>query len=381
MKKIVCILSISMFIVFLTACKKDIDNKDEDIKSSVPLIESVDGGDLSDGTLIEISGTGFGSNDLDIEWLGGKDGNIEQGISGNSFSKSNWIVADEGAHNAQTKYSNAQFHSGNNSLLCNFYDDDYDSFFTYDHGSSRVEWFMTAWLYFDKQDDAMRLQWKNFRISGESSLGSTKSALAHNWWYYHPDYTYMVNEGWGGLSQIYTTNSTNSVDRVSIDGPPKDAYLFEEWQRVEIYVNKSSSADISDGIYNWRRIGYDEEINKIDVVTHSEYDLEWRYYLMGIYYGNLSNADNSSFVGTRDMKLYYDDIYISDTRARVEIGNKETWDECTHREIQVPTTWAEGSIQIKLNKGSFQTGDTAYLFVITENGNVSDGFEIIIGGK
>jgi len=69
--------------------------------------------------------------------------------------------------------------------------------------------------------------------------------------------------------------------------------------------------------------------------------------------------------------VYYDNIYIDNSWARVEIGDQPTYDGCTHREIQIPVSWDSRHIVVKLNLGSFNSGNV-YLYVIDENGVVSN---------
>jgi len=83
---------------------------------------------------------------------------------------------------------------------------------------------------------------------------------------------------------------------------------------------------------------------------------------------------------TDTAKVWFDDLYIATTQARVEMGNASSWAACTHREIQIPTAWSDNSITITVNQGSFQDGDAAYLFVVDAEGNVSNGYPITIGG-
>ncbi len=75
--------------------------------------------------------------------------------------------------------------------------------------------------------------------------------------------------------------------------------------------------------------------------------------------------------------VYFDDVYIDDTWARVMIGNQPTFVASTHREIQIPSSWDNSSITITLNKGSFSILSNIYLYVIDENGNVNaSGFPL-----
>jgi hypothetical protein len=76
-----------------------------------------------------------------------------------------------------------------------------------------------------------------------------------------------------------------------------------------------------------------------------------------------------------------DDIYLSTTQARIELGDKSTFSSCTLREIQIPTAWSSSSITFTANQGSFKEGDTVYLYVVDADGNVNaNGYPIIIWG-
>ena len=76
-------------------------------------------------------------------------------------------------------------------------------------------------------------------------------------------------------------------------------------------------------------------------------------------------------------------MYVPFTlQARVEIGDSPDWSACRHREIQVASSWSDGSIKITVNQGSFQAVETAYLFVVDSEGNVNPtGFPIVIGKR
>ena len=87
-------------------------------------------------------------------------------------------------------------------------------------------------------------------------------------------------------------------------------------------------------------------------------------------------------LSTIDVYQYYDDIYINNSWARVEIGDDPDYDSCTHREMQIPTAWSSDSVDITVNQGSFPDGATAYLFVVDEDGIVNTtGKSITFGGQ
>jgi len=72
----------------------------------------------------------------------------------------------------------------------------------------------------------------------------------------------------------------------------------------------------------------------------------------------------------------FDDVYIaagSNARARVEIGNSSTYNNCTQLAVCPSTSWSGTSITAKCNLGGL-SGSGWYLFVIDASGNVSSGY-------
>ena len=62
------------------------------------------------------------------------------------------------------------------------------------------------------------------------------------------------------------------------------------------------------------------------------------------------------------------------------MGNASTYDNSTHREIQIPTAWSNTGITIKVNIGIFASNQPAYIYVTDANGNVNNqGYPVIIG--
>ena len=137
---------------------------------------------------------------------------------------------------------------------------------------------------------------------------------------------------------------------------------FDSWFRVEFFVQLSSPAGSSNGIIQifwggeWRNI-----TDAVTLATLDTYSLNTC--LLGLMF-------TSPPAGTT-ISIHTDDVYIDNTRARVEIGDKEVFADCTHREIQIPTAWATDEISVTVNQGSFSDG-SAYLFVVDKDGTVSD---------
>jgi hypothetical protein len=86
-----------------------------------------------------------------------------------------------------------------------------------------------------------------------------------------------------------------------------------------------------------------------------------------------SNTDHDYF--------YIDDAYLDTAWSRVELGDNQSYEQCSHREIQVPTSWSTTNIQITTNTGSFAPGSTVYLFVVGADGRRSDGFGPLKAGE
>lgn len=120
-------------------------------------------------------------------------------------------------------------------------------------------------------------------------------------------------------------------------------------------VNVSSSADIRDDNFVMRTSAYPDKYN------------DW-----------FIQDDVSNYHTTQPGNfVYYDDVYMDDSWARVMIGNKPTWTESTQREIQIPSAWSDNSISVTLNQGGFPSFNSAYLYVIDPDGNVNQtGFPL-----
>lgn len=80
-----------------------------------------------------------------------------------------------------------------------------------------------------------------------------------------------------------------------------------------------------------------------------------------------------------EVEWFVCDPYCSQTLARVELGNAPVLADCTHLEIQLPTAWADDSITIEGNAGSFADGTTAYLHVIDATNTVVKTQAVTVG--
>lgn len=92
------------------------------------------------------------------------------------------------------------------------------------------------------------------------------------------------------------------------------------------------------------------------------------------YFGNYVRSDDHV-----DVKQYWESVYFDNSFCRVEIGDNASYESCTHREVWVPSAWANGSITATVNRGSFASNASVYLFVVDANNNATAGYPITLG--
>ncbi len=163
---------------------------------------------------------------------------------------------------------------------------------------------------------------------------------------------------------MYTSDMNFQGAHDSCDNP---AWFneFDNWTRVEQYLDSGTVGNY-DGFAWFAQDG----------VIHSRIDNDliladgngFDYFEFNYYFGVGNNASMMSFT---------DDLYVDTTQARIELGNAPVFENCTHREIQIPEDiWNDGNIGFKANLGSFSAHDQLYLFVVDENGNASEGYPV-----
>ena len=332
---------------------------------AAPQISSVYG-KLTEGDSVEVVGANFGSHQLKIEWLGGANGHIEKGANGEVFQKSKWVVKSEESYTLP-RYTNKRSHSGSKSVHCDGGDSQtYNSLISYDAGSSFAggeELFVSWWVYFDGGSGG---QWKMFRLNHYLGWSDTSPEITmFNW-----------NPGGYGQKQ-FVVRADRAETTYWLDEPSKEkAYPGRrEWARVDLYLKMATSGS-ENGI---AEIAIHRPNRQITTPYDPSNSRRWPYIRTG---SNLRYFVWQNYFGNGlEGEVWMDDFYIQrGTRARVEIGDKSKWSNCTWREIQKPHEWSNKSITITFNRGIFSSGQTAYLYVVDSNGNVnSNGYPITIG--
>ena len=334
------------------------------------------GGSLEPGGLLTITGIDFGSKKTaspikveSFEW-----GDIGDAIdSGKDPIFPKWQKAGVGG----SLINNTQAHSGlrsafmelkPNNNVCAFYDS-YISFVDSD------QLYVSYWFYWDTVNakplsnggaffKLNRINGSNVPYSGNPSLGI--SLIPH---YAIPETGYM--DIWG-----YTDDHTGKNHHNLMRVPSKLTAVYGKWHRVEMWLKLSTPAGAGNG-----GIEYAIDSIPVEFIGKSGDGFPWE----GITLSKGSTAKINVFTllfgGCRFTNesyplLWQDDIYIDNTRSRIEIGDASNWLDFTHREIQIPTVWSGSEIKIKVNQGSFDTLVDKYLFVVDTDGNISKGFSL-----
>ena len=349
--------------------------------NAAPVISTISSASIADNDSISLTGSGFGSNDLDIKWLGGSSGNIESGTSGADVSlPSNWYSDSTTSEQQAPAYSTARAHSGSKSIMCSYPQvSQYISEFGYHATSTFSKLYATWWVYYDRGASPMGGQWKQWRCrptytnlndncNGEIMRSVWKNADGSHYQAY-----IMVFCNAADYGQCYEDGTGDS--RWTGSEP------FDQWYRVEVYLQASSTDGNNDGAVILNIYDQSNTVavkwNHTALVTRLAGGDSWEYFHFENFFGN-DLGDGGD--GTSE-KIYYDDVYLQmGSRAHVEIGNASTYSSCTHTEIQYPTVYNGTGITFTVNQGSFENGSTAYVFVIDEDGNANATGEAITFG-
>jgi hypothetical protein len=224
------------------------------------------------------------------------------------------------------------------------------------------------------------------------NLSATNPVLYVNWW--HMATKNLYDQGMGSVAnktiRIWSSKS-GEQGRTSFETKktmgwidaedPRElrnwyyGYPFtpNEWTNLEATVY-SKNIDSKGG----GRVTFDADHNRI-VDTGPEIASSSGAYDYIPQIGSAPNMADRYETGTY---VFWGDIYVDNTVARVMVGNASTYSACTHTEIQIPVNWRDGEIVFTGNLGSFQPGDSAWLYVFDSANRVnSTGFSIDAFGE
>ena len=341
-----------------------------------------DSGILNDGEQFTVSGAGFGEKTtappIVFEDF---DGSGPSGTELRDVSADLWTVHDNETSGGQGNLGTAYFtilnlptRSRDGSMFCNAWMNTGIGEGTIDtaaiEGMLTSKGFYSLWIRYDAFHSVFgsaapqSLQMKFFRMFPAGDYdGFSNLDVKHNPFF-------------------ESGPSFRATLRYGSDSPDFDLGDWENgsWTRVDMAVQHSSVPNAPDGrIYAWvngRKVVPDE-VNFTDftdpMITHTDRKMD------SFQFGEWMGVSEDGIGGYAN--IGYDDIYVDNSWARVEIGNAPVFNDCTHREMQVPVAWADDKITFTVNSGTFLNDEKIYLFVVDENGIASEGKEFTITGK
>jgi len=310
-------------------------------------------GDVADGNSIVLSGANFGTGATIHKWDDFDGGANEEDI-GNG-----WSLPDADNHPV---YSNSN--NRTNSTL-NAYSNNGTDDLEYDHNATLSTVYATFWIYSTRSitDNTYNNKWGKIWYDGVDS---------------HPEITLISQWSGPGTQCNLCDQGLNYVFVDSINN-----LTVSTWERVEIYAEESTAPGgtfdgTEDGnVYVWQQTGgegnaFTLTASQENVATNNNgSSRHWERVCLMEY-----NRSSGGATTTR-----VDDIYIASSRARVEIGDNADYNNCSHREMQIPENWTSSNVSFTVNQGSFNLGDDAYIFIVDQAGNVSNSFEVVWGGE
>ncbi len=195
----------------------------------------------------------------------------------------------------------------------------------------------------------------------------------------------LVLPTWGNGTYFSIAGNDNAY-QLQTGRPSNDTnwFSFLDWNRYSVYMKGGAIPDVDPGTV-WAQ-GMSEEFGqKIFGSTDRRlFDGDdtpdgYQFEDDAISRWNRLNVPGWHRGGDDNAAAMYDDIYVatgSYAQARIEIGNKPVYSNCDVLAIATPTSWQDNVITTTVRQGTFQDGETTYLFVIDKNGNVSDGYPL-----
>jgi hypothetical protein len=313
-----------------------------------PTVSGVSG-TLSSGQTVTVRGSGFGTKPTaaPVLWDNFEGGNSGSLIQGAAAPVGRW---DTGAGSENPVYSTAKAHSGAKSAYNNFVNN-YNSSLAKNMTFTRL--YMDFWINADYLDQKSR-NFKPWRLYGDNDS-------------YQLDYVWLCN---GNL--MNRVQDSAGFSQGDWGGPN---YSDNQWMHIQLVYNESSP-NVANGTVR-HFINSQVAGNDSGAIMTEKTSAHFEQIRIGHYWDRAAVDACPSNSGA---SVYVDDVYIDTSWARVELGNASTYSGSTHREVQLASTWADGSIAVKFNPGSFASGSTAYLFVTDANNNTSPGIAVTIGG-
>lgn len=304
-----------------------------------PVITAVSG-EATNGSTIQISGSKFGStgNELPLKF-----DDFESGTVGANLNTGGWST-DSSSQNPDPQFSKEYAYSGSQSGYADIREKGDSGAFIRGLNSETAYVSLMFRYVIDSGDPATTKGVRLHADDGPNVYSSYPGMFVQDFYSRHRISIKPTDDGGDSFSTYQSVLSQN------------------KWMRKEYYFKISTPAGSSNGqILSWVDGALKDEwegVNRLSGVS----DI-YQLVMMPFYIGNGGGG-----------RFWYDDVYISKSRARVEVCKNASWSACNTRSIQVPMSWNGTSITAKLNLAGLDGLGDLYLYVIDGDGVVSASF-------
>jgi hypothetical protein len=359
--------------------------------AGTPAISSISG-TLTDGSSITLAGSNFGAKTqaapLEFQRFAGTNGvAVEVEIPAWPGYAENDLA---GGHSGSI-FSNTRSHSGSTSAMNR--QPDMGHFATNYHKYTATDnVFVSYWVYVEMEaddeyrDSSATTQLKLLRVTSDTDAGgggvyNSAGTSSGGTWVWSTIFAYTATETSSGLLSgpldvdAGATNPMATSGYTSSNGNSRYVEMpINQWTRIDMWVQNSSAAGEADGVFGFNAVGVSGNTNLsfenlITVETGKTHQQN------AVILGNMV-ANFVSEYGN-DLAIFSDDVYIDNTRSKVEIGDNSDYYSCTRLDICPATSWANDSITVTLNADAVPSG-TNYLFAMNNDGTPSAGYEVTI---
>jgi hypothetical protein len=192
---------------------------------------------------------------------------------------------------------------------------------------------------------------------------------------------------YGGAGDVFFSNAGEAGTLSgfsSVSGSPAVTTLWGSiappiavngWQRIDVYLRDTAGDDyLAAWIDGVRAMQRGSRLPSLHRDIEGSLSNEREQWIVSPWGGNTHTIDFGNMIDAGSWGIA--DAFVDYTQARVEISDSATWTGATHKEIQIPTAWADGSLTITVNRGSFASLSGKYVYVVTSAGVVTPAFLI-----
>lgn len=305
---------------------------------------------LVDGSTLVINGSGFGTKAVAAPL---KYDDFEQGFEGQELE--GWRIIGDGAGQIP-HYSNEARQAGSAlAARCAFGDGQSLSAFGLNEPADLSTIYLDFWVYISETARASS-NFKLYMLNTGPLTGLPKQSLRFKCGAFGEEAAFVaegVNSDGAGRSSAKTAWPTGAANN--------------RWSHLQVFL-RQSDAGVGNGLL---KVWLDGEnlLERTDYFSRGiENSDDWRNVWLGFYRSPMiSPACDAS----GDATVFFDNVYVDTTQARVELGNSPDYESCSHREVQVPTAWSDTEVVVTVNAGSFRDQDEVWVFITDESGVVA----------